>query len=185
MLLVVLARDLGLSAGAIGLFFTTTAVGSLVGALIARPLARRIGQGPAIWAGPAATAPFTVALPMVQQGWLLWLAAICHGVFWAGVTVYNITQVSFRQAITPERLLGRMNATMRFIVWGTMPVGALVSGFVAESTSARTALWIGAVGATTAFVPTLLSPLRSMTQLPRTEQEDVRLAVPGGRKDAG
>ncbi len=59
---------------------------------------------------------------------------------------YNITQVSLRQAITPERMQGRMNASMRWIVWGTMPIGSLVGGAIATTYGIKTALWVGAIG---------------------------------------
>ena len=60
---------------------------------------------------------------------------------------YNITQVSLRQAIRPERLQGRMNASMRWIVWGTIPLGSLAGGAIATAYGLRTALWVGAIGA--------------------------------------
>ena len=58
------------------------------------------------------------------------LAILLVSLFLQGLqgTIYNITQVSLRQAIVPDRLQGRMNATMRFIVWGTVPLGALLGG---------------------------------------------------------
>jgi hypothetical protein len=57
-----------------------------------------------------------------------------------GVVVYNLTQVSMRQAITPERLQGRMNSVIRFIVWGVMPLGQLTGGAIASAVDLRTAL---------------------------------------------
>ena len=59
--------------------------------------------------------------------------------------VYNINQVSLRQSITPERMQGRMNATMRFIVWGTMPVGATIGGVIATAVGVTQALWVGSI----------------------------------------
>ena len=70
-----------------------------------------------------------------------------------GSPIYNITQVSFRQAITPERLQGRMNSAMRFIVWGVMPLGALIGGVIATWFSVRTAIWVGAIGMSLAVLP--------------------------------
>ena len=64
-----------------------------------------------------------------------------------GVVLYNVAQVSFRQSVTPEHMLGRMNATMRFLVWGTLPLGGLAGGVLGELFGARTALWISAVPA--------------------------------------
>jgi MFS family permease len=90
-----------------------------------------------------------------------------------GAVVYNIQQVSLRQAITPERLQGRMNASMRFFVWGTIPLGSLVGGVLATAFSVRTAILIGACLGFVSLIPILLSPLRTLREFP--EQEDVPL----------
>jgi predicted MFS family arabinose efflux permease len=83
-----------------------------------------------------------------------------------GLPVYNVTQVSLRQAITPERLQGRMNSVMRFIVWGVMPLGSLIGGAIATEYSLGAAIWLGAAGMSLAFLPVLLSPVRSLRQVP-------------------
>ena len=85
---------------------------------------------------------------------------------YAGVVVYNVTQVSFRQALCPERLLGRMNATMRFLVWGTMPIGGLIGGVLGSTVGVRTTLFITAAGGSVSFLWVYLSPLRTMERLP-------------------
>jgi hypothetical protein len=74
--------------------------------------------------------------------------------------------VSFRQGLTPERLLGRMNATMRFLVWGTVPLGGVAGGALGQWLGARTTLWIGLAGACLSFLFVLCSPLRMMRELP-------------------
>jgi MFS family permease len=89
------------------------------------------------------------------------------------VVAYNITQVSFRQAICPERLQGRMNASIRFMVWGTMPIGALTGGALATWIGLRPAIWVGAIGALFTFLPILLSPVRSIETMPEPLQETV------------
>jgi hypothetical protein len=105
----------------------------------------------------------------------MWLGAAGFGVASIGTVLYNVTQVSFRQGLTPERLLGRMNATMRFLVWGTMPLGGLIGGGLGQWLGARTTIGIGLSGACLAFLFTFLSPLRTMRELPSPEPE----AVPG------
>ncbi|MFC7641855.1 hypothetical protein ACFQX6_13350 [Streptosporangium lutulentum] len=106
--------------------YSIASVGSLAGALTAAKIAARIGQGPAIRVPIAIAAPFQLLTPMAQPGWLLWVAAFAYLVISCCVVVNNVTQVGFRQRLTPEHLLGRMNATMRFLVWGTTPIGALI-----------------------------------------------------------
>src|SRR4030095_16694521 len=87
-----------------------------------------------------------------------------------GMAVYNINQVSLRQAITPQRMQGRMNATMRFMVWGTLPIGAFVGGILGNTIGLRSTLWVAAIGGLFAFVPPLLSPVRSLQEIPEYEE---------------
>jgi MFS family permease len=166
MLIVLLAARLRLSPITIGIFFSFSSAGGLVAAFTATRIAKWLGQGPTIWISLAVTAPFGLLVPIAQRGWLLWAAAIGMGIAWFGGVTYNITQVSFRQGLTPERLLGRMNATMRFLVWGTMPLGGLIGGLLGQYVGVRPTLWIGAVGHILAVLPVFLSPLRSMRELP-------------------
>ncbi|MGH3343634.1 MAG: MFS transporter [Carbonactinosporaceae bacterium] len=166
MLIVLLSRELGLPAGMVGLFFTVSAAGGVLGALLGRRIAGWLGQGPAIWVSIAASSPFGLLVPLVQDDWRLGLAAAGYLVMIFGATVYNIAQVSFRQAMCPPYLLGRMNATMRFLVWGTLPIGGLVGGTLGSLVGVRPTLWIAAGGASLAFLSVFLSPLRSMRELP-------------------
>ncbi len=137
MIIVLLARDLHLNAAVIGLFTSISAIGGMVAALCATRIAKWLGQGQTIWISIAVTSPFGLLWPVAQRGWLLWAAAFGAGVYWFGAVVYNITQVSFRQGLTPERLLGRMNATMRFLVWGTLPIGGFIGGVLGKFIGVR------------------------------------------------
>jgi len=172
MMIILLADILRLPAGVIGVVFSVSALGALAGALSATKVARVFGQGPTIWLSLAVTAPFGLLIAAAQRGWLLWAAAVAMAVSWAGSVIYNITQVSFRQGLTPERLLGRMNATMRFLVWGTIPVGAFVGGVLGEWIGVRPALWLGAIAMCFSFLPAFLSPLRRMRGLPSSVDTD-------------
>jgi MFS family permease len=181
-LLLYAVRRLGMSAGTIGLVFTISNVGILGGAFIARRIADRVGLGPAIVGSaflfsvswfllPLATRP--IAFPML-------VGALLIGGF--GSVVYNINQVSFRQAITPNRIQGRMNATMRFMVWGTMPIGSFLGGILGSHLGLRPTLWVAAIGGSVAFIPPLLSPVRSLERMP--EQVDEEPAPASARLDA-
>lgn len=166
MLIVLLANELRLGAGMIGLFLSTATVGGVLASLFAPRIAGWLGQGPAMWLTLAVIGPCQLLVPMAQRGWLLWLAAGGYLAVWFGGVVYNIIQVSFRQGITPDSLLGRMNATMRFLVWGTTPLGALLGGGLGQAFGPRTALWVAGVAGLLPFLPLLLSPLRTMRTLP-------------------
>jgi hypothetical protein len=70
--------------------------------------------------------------------------------------------VSYRQAITPNRMLGRMNATMRFMVWGTMPLGSLTGGLLGTVLGLRTTLVIAGVGGMLAVLWVIAAPVRNL-----------------------
>jgi predicted MFS family arabinose efflux permease len=166
MVLVFLARELELSEGTIGLVFMFGGAGGVAGFLVVRRVVSWVGQGPAIWMAVAFTTPFGLLMPIAQPGLLLWLAAAGQFMVAVGIVVYNVTQVSFRQGLTPDRLLGRMNATMRFLVWGTMPLGGIAGGAIGQWVGVREALAVAALGSMLAVFPVLLSPLRTMRELP-------------------
>ena len=163
---VLLARQLHIAPGLIGLLTSFAAVGGLAGALGATRFAARFGQGPAIWISIAASAPFLFVAPFVERDWTLGLLAVAEVGFGAGVVLYNITQVSFRQGLCPPELLGRMNATMRFLVWGTLPLGGVIGGALGTLIGVRATLLVAAIGGGLAFLPVFLSPLRRMRELP-------------------
>ncbi|WP_328549009.1 MFS transporter [Streptomyces platensis] len=163
---VFLVRVLGLAPGVVGLVLAASAVGGLAGALCAGRLAARFGQARIIWLSALATGPFALLWPLAGRGVGAALFAVGSGVVFFGAVVYNVAQVSFRQALCPPRLLGRMNATLRFLMWGTLPLGALVGGALAEAFGARTALAWCAAGFLVVPLPLLLSPLRRMRDLP-------------------
>src|SRR4051794_21614283 len=159
-------RTLGLSESTLGLVFSVGAVGGLAGAATAAWFARRVGEGRAI---PLA------ALACAVSGALVPLAALTSPVVllvlgWAGlswgVVAYNVVQVSFRQRLCPPRLLGRMNASVRFIVFGTMPLGSLLAGVLGEWLGVLPSLGVAAAGGFVACLPVLLSPLIGMRELP-------------------
>ncbi|MEU8587317.1 MFS transporter [Streptomyces sp. NPDC048664] len=168
-----LIRVVGLGPGALGLVLSASAVGGLLGALGAGRLARRLGQARVILLSVLVTGPFAVLWPLSGHGALgAVLFAAGSAVVSFGAVVYNVAQVSFRQGLCPPRLLGRMNATLRFLMWGTLPLGALLGGFLAQSFGPRTALACCAAGFLTVPLPLLLSPLRRMRDLPGPRDDD-------------
>jgi MFS family permease len=177
MLIVLLARTLGLPAGVIGLLLAAGAAGGLLGAFTARPLARLIGEGPVTWISLAVTSPLALVQPFLHRNWTLGLFVVAETGFSAGVVIYNVTQVSFRQRLCPEHLLGRMNATMRFLVWGTMPLGGLLGGAIGSAAGVRTALLVAAIGQSLAFLWVFFSPLRSLRTVTAGPDQDKVVAL--------
>lgn len=170
----VLTRELGASAGIAGTVLTAAGVGGVAGALTAKWFSNTFGQARTVWLSIVVTAPFTVLLPLAGRGWLLTLFAIGNIANAYGAVVYNIAQVSFRQAICPPRLQGRMNASIRFLVWGTIPLGGLVGGALGSAIGIHGALWVGVIVMILAPISVLLSPLRGLRDMP---MEDVPEAV--------
>jgi MFS family permease len=170
-LLVYAVRTLHFSPLALGAMFAVGSFGSIVGALLANRLRLRIGVGPAIvWSSVAFCVPGLI-YPAAPHAAALPLFMVAQAIIGFGGVAYNITQVSLRQAITPERLQGRMNAAMRWIVWGTIPLGALLGGAVGQWVGLEAALWLGAIGGLTGFLPVALSSVRSIREMPDAVEE--------------
>jgi MFS family permease len=177
MFYILLARNLHLSPGVIGLISAVPAVGGLAGSLVAARIAKRFGQGPTICASALLYAMPMFVFPFLRRDWTLGLMVLAQIMFWSAGVVYNITQVSFRQGLCPPYLLGRMNATIRFLVWGTMPLGSLAGGILGATVGVRAALLIGAIGGVLAPLAVYLSPLRTTRELP-TVTADPEPGVP-------
>ncbi len=163
---VFLVRQVNLHAAAIGLLTSLGAVGGVVGGLTASLLRRRLGSARIIWVVAVATAPFELLIPATSPGPGLAFFAVAALVSSFGAVVYNVNQASFRQILCPPRLLGRMNATIRFIVWGTLPLGGLLGGALGSALGNRNAIWICAAGVTLAPLWLLVSPLRRLRDTP-------------------
>lgn len=150
----------------IGLLLSLGGLGAVLGALLATRVVAWLGHGRAIWLSLALTMPSAFLLPWADADWRLILVGVQQVVFWAGVLVNSIAQVSLRQLVTPEHMMGRMNATMRFLVWGMTPIGALLGGALGSWFGVRAALWVFAVGASLAFVWVAASPLATLREVP-------------------
>jgi len=161
-----LTRTVGLPPAAVGVLLAAGGAGGILGAVCSGALTRRIGQSRAIWLVPLFTWPGHLLLPLAAPGWRLGLAGSGLVLGGFGLVVYNVAQVSYRQAICPDRLLGRMNASVRFVVWGTLPLGGLLGGALGEGLGLRDALWVAVAGEVAAAGWVLCSPLRRMRDLP-------------------
>lgn len=154
---IVILRLLGFSAFQYGLIMTLGAVGGLLGAGAAGRIARRIGTANAVRFSTLAGAmsvfcyPFALALPDRASSLVVLIAGSFIGN--GAVLTYNVTQVSLRQRLCPPNLLGRMNASVRFIVWGIMPISALAAGWASEAIGVGNFLWITALLGTAGFIP--------------------------------
>jgi MFS family permease len=165
-LILFLVRERGFTAESLGFALSIGSVGVLVAALTASRITARIGVGRTL---VLTALGFSLAgLPVAAAPDSLLFAAVAASGFIGGFfgVAWNINQVSLRQAITPTRMQGKMNATMRFIVWGTIPLGQIVGGFLASVIGLHNTVWVGAIGGLIAFVPVALSPVRQLVEMP-------------------
>lgn len=125
---------MGLSEAGYGLLFSTIAAGSLLGALVADRVERRLGRGRTLALGILGGA-LTVTAPALTTDPLPIAAAFTTG--GATVALWNVVTVSLRQRITPDRILGRVNSGYRLVAWGSRPLGAAAGGLIGETLGLR------------------------------------------------
>ena len=168
-------RDLGLGPGTLGLIFGLGGAGSVFGAIIAARAARWIGVGRAMIVADLAGASSLLLIPSAGGGsWDIGLLVAAQIVSQAMGAAFVVIQTSVRQARTPDRLLGRMNASYRFLTMGTIPVGSLIGGVLGEAVGLRTTLLIGGIGALLSVVWLARSPARAL----RTIEQEADVAQP-------
>ncbi len=165
-------RDLQLEPGLLGFILGLGSAGGLAGAVLSSRITRRFGLGPTLTGAtvlfvaasllvPLASGPLTVAVPLLLVSR-----------FVKGLTnlIYNVNQISLRQAVTLPGLRGRVNASMRFLAGGVTPVGALLGGLLGTALGLRATLAIGAVGVCLAVLPLLFLPVPGLRQQPGANQ---------------
>jgi MFS family permease len=166
-------RTLGLSAAQMGIAYMLGGAGSLVAALTAEWLGERHGVGPMVGWGFAASALAWLGFGLIPAslGWSMLWFSLCRGLLAFGATLFSIHYLAARAAITPDALLGRMIATMRFFTVAPAPLGALLGGALGTLLGLRGALYVvGALGVVLAWYAMRRSPARLLLRLPsRTE----------------
>lgn len=157
--LVFAVRDLHLHAATIGVMFSLGSVGTLVGALTATRAARRVGIGPAMISFAALSGFALLLIPLARGGYAIPFIVAAQFVLGLCAIGINVNGITLIQAITPDRMLGRTNASRRFVVWGVMPFGGLLGGLLGSTLGLRASLWVGAIGCALAFLPLLPTPI--------------------------
>lgn len=170
-ILIFAVRSLRMKPGIVGLLLAVSNLGFLGGAFVAGRIARRLGVGPTLigaavligvgWGFVPLATP-SIAVPLLLVGWTI-------GSF--GAVIYNVNARSLAQSITPERMLGRTIATLRFVVWGTIPLGTFVGGILGSRVGLRPTLWLSAAIGLVAFLAPLLSDVRRLTDMPPLDEQ--------------
>lgn len=170
---------LHLSAGAVGLVFALGGVGALIGSVVSAPVARRLGVGPTIIVGQVlfalcgAPVPLAVLMPRVALPMVL----AAEFLQWLTLLIVEVNAMSLRQAITPDRYLGRINATSRFVIGGAVPIGSLLGGALGELIGLKGTLVVGIVGFVLSAFWVWFSPLRRLQQQPEPLELDEPLVA--------
>jgi MFS family permease len=163
--IVFLVRVLRVRPADTGLLIAVASLGGVAGGLLAGRLSRRIGSARIVWYSMLVFGLPQLLIPLAAPGWRIAAFAVGMAAFSFSAVVYNVAQVSYRQAICPPRLLGRMNAAIRWVVWGTIPLGALLGGVLGTLAGVRATLWISYAGSWAAGWWVFFSPLRRQRDL--------------------
>jgi MFS family permease len=165
-LILFLVTERQFSPALIGLALTLGSIGVITGAVVTSRLTTVVGVGPMIVLAAVAEGVSWLPLAIAPDSLLfLGLTTTIVALSFFGM-VWNVNAMSLRQAITPPGMRGRMNATMRFISWGTIPIGYLIGGILGGVIGLHNTIWVGALGAFVSFVPVALSPIRHIHDLP-------------------
>ena len=157
-------RNLHLTPGQLGLVFAAGGLGAVVGAFVAGAVVRRLGVGGSLAITIVVVGAMFGAWPIAVLGNAVPVLCVLIFIAGAGDSVFNISQVSLRMAVTPDRLQGRMTATMRTLFWGAWPLANVVGGAVAGIIGAPWTIVAGSViGMTSVFV-VILGPLGRVRQ---------------------
>jgi len=164
---VFLVRSVHSSPTQIGLVLGLGTIGGVGGSLVARRLADGVGTARIMWVALVVPAPLVFLMPLAQSGWGVLTYAAGWAAFNASGAVYNTAQVSYRQTVCPPELRGRMNASIRWLIYSTTPVGGLLGGALGTWFGLRSALWVGASVMALTGVWLVASPLRGMRDIPQ------------------
>lgn len=157
--------SLALSPTSIGLVFAAGSIGAIVGAVTSSRITSSIGLGKTIIVSNILSGLPLVLMIFAYPGnalIILMPLMFANGIL---MVLYNVNQISLRQSITPERLQGKMNATMRFLVWGVFPIGGIMGGLLGDVLGLRTILLISGVGTTLSFLWVYLSPVMKVQSI--------------------
>lgn len=163
-----IVRELEIGIALIGVVFSIGSIGFLVGALLPGRLAAHLGVGPSMVMGIAVLALSDLIVPFAggTSFVVVSLLAISQFFFGLGITVFNINQASLRQALVPADYLGRVGATIRVMVDGLTPLGAVLGGIMGTAFGLRETLILAALGELLAAIWLWHSPIWKVRELP-------------------
>jgi hypothetical protein len=142
LLVVFLVRVIGLTPGSVGLLTAVPGAGGILGALLTRRITARYGTARGLLLSTWCAVPFGLLIPLTGPGWRLGFYVAGSLTAYTGIAVGNVIIAAFRQSYSPPGMCGRVTATMRFLIFGTSPLGALLGGSLGTWLGVRPALWL-------------------------------------------
>jgi predicted MFS family arabinose efflux permease len=166
LIVVFLVRNAGLGAAAVGLVMATFGIGGVLGTVIARPLARRLGTARTMTVCTIGGLPFALLLPLGHSGPRMAFVIATSLVVTAALVASSIIGTSFRQAYVPAAMLGRVSAFIMTVSYSTLPAGAILAGTLATAIGIRSAMWVLTAGIALSGLVFLTTPMRRLRELP-------------------
>jgi MFS family permease len=176
---VYMVRDLHFSPVVIGAASAIAGVAGLLAAVIVGRITHWFGVGRTL----------VGATLLISGGWLILplaggalapsvpLVTLGASLGAMGDVFFNVNAISLMQSVTPDRLRGRVSASVRFTLWGLQPLGALAGGFIGQTFGLRVALFVSSAGFLSAFLWALFSPIRHLRTHPTPSEEEEAVAT--------
>lgn len=163
---------LKLSSFEYGIILSLGNIGAILGTVANKYVLNKLELGKVFAISSILPGISLLLLPFAGGEFSIYIIGLSLSLAGFNIAIFNINQISLRQAITPTHLMGRMNATIRFIIWGTVPIGAFLGGWLGETIGIRNTLFIAAIGSIVASIPILLSKNTSLKSLNDTYKKE-------------
>jgi predicted MFS family arabinose efflux permease len=166
LLIIFLVRVVGVGAATVGVLMASMGVGGVLGALVTKRISERFGTARGLLLSELVAVPFGLLVPLTSQGVGLALFAAGNVVLSAGIVAGNVIGSAFRQGYCPTDMMGRVSAVTACLIYGSMPLGALIGGSLGAGIGIRPALWVLAGALFLPLLFLLYSPIRRERNLP-------------------
>ena len=158
--LLFLIRVLHVAPALAGLFTAVGSLGGIVGGVLAARIGRHVGTARVLWFSLLVFGAPAFVLPLAQPGWKAALFVLGYGAEMFACSVFAAAQLSYRQSVCPPDMRGRMNAAIRWIIWGVLPFGGVLGGLLGSTIGIRPSIWIAYAGSWASGFLVFFSPLR-------------------------
>lgn len=148
-----------------GIILSLGNIGAILGTIVNKHVLNKFDLGKVFAITSILPGISLLLLPLAKGAFSIYIIGLSLSLAGFNIAIFNINQISLRQSITPMQLMGRMNATIRFIIWGTVPIGAFLGGWLGENIGIRNTLFIAAIGSILSSIPILLSKNTSLKSL--------------------